>query len=415
MISLPDTASLLPQVHPLANGASLYVLPSASTELVRLDFLHEAGAAYQPQPLCAAATNRLFTAAAGQMSSIEMSEFFDFRGIVVEHNPDQLTSTTTFYFLRRYLDELMPVLDAVLTAPTFPEEDLAAYRHKRKQELQAAQLKTGETARRMFYQALFGSDHPLGRYATPDDADRLSPQLLLSYFRERYTSMDIVLSGNVNHEVIEKVSSLSSLSSHSSLSRISSLYRESSLSGPSCLSQPVPGATQTTLRVGRVLPLSWDDPDYSHFMILTTLLGGYFGSRLMSNLREDKGFTYGVAARTQIYRGVIVFYITTDVAAGTADAAEQEIRHELQRLCDEPVEKEELELVKTVLAGDFIRSVDGIFERAERFCNMLSTGITERFTDNLRQALETTSAEKLQTLAQQLLQPQEMLYCRAGV
>ena len=414
MIALPDTATLLPQTHTLAGGHHLYALPSAGTPLVRLDFLHEAGAAYQPQMLCAAATNRLYTAAAGSMNAAAMSEFMDYRGIVEEHNPDQLACTTTFYFLRRYLDELAPVLDDILTTPSFPEENLAVYRNKRKQELLAAQMKTGETARRTFYRALFGDKHPLGLYAVPDDTDLLTSDLLRAYFKERYREMDIVVSGCIDDNLLATVSRLARVGEHS-LSRMDSLPQEHITEDDRHLTVPVSGATQTTLRVGRVLPLSWDDPDYSYFMLLTTLLGGYFGSRLMSNLREDKGFTYGVAARTQIFRGVIVFYITTDVAAGTAEAAEGEIRRELQRLCDEPVGDDELELVKTVMTGDFIRSVDGIFERAERLCNMLSSGITERFTDNLRLALESTSTEKLQSLAQRLLQPQEMVYCRAGV
>ena len=408
MISLPDTSTLLPAAcYPLsATGGRLHVLPSTSTELVRLDLLHEAGSAYQPQMLCSAAANRLFTLASDTMDSCEVAEFMDYRGIIVEHNPDTFTCTTTFYLLRRYLDELLPVVKGLLERPAFPQDDFEVFRNKRRQELQALQLKSGEVARRLFYQTLFGQDHPLGRYAAPEDADRLDRDTVLRYYQERYTTMDMVLSGNIDQEAIEMVSSLSSSTSLTSSTRTTSL---------SSLAQPVSGAVQTTLRVGRILPLAWDSMDYARFMLLTTLLGGYFGSRLMSNLREDKGFTYGIHARTQIYRGVIVFYINTDVAAGTADAAEEEIRHELRRLCEEAVGEEELLMVKNVLVGDFIRSVDGIFERAERLCSMLATDVNETFTDNLRQALQETTPSQLQELAQRMLRPDAMLFCRAGV
>ena len=134
----------------------------------------------------------------------------------------------------------------------------------------------------------------------------------------------------------------------------------------------------------------------------------------MSNLREDKGYTYGIYARTQIYRGVIVFYLTADVAGNVADEAGKEIMHELQRLVDEPVPDEELDLVRTVLVGDFLRSVDGIFERSARFCDMLGTDITEQFTDNLREAILTTTSADLQRLAATYLAPQQMTVCRAG-
>lgn len=177
---------------------------------------------------------------------------------------------------------------------------------------------------------------------------------------------------------------------------------------------PIAGSVQATVRVGRLLTLTWDDPDYAKLMILVTILGGYFGSRLMSNLREDKGYTYGIYARTQIYRGAIVFYTSADVAGDAVEAAEKEILFELQRLVDEPVPEEELALVRTVLAGDFLRSVDGIFERSVRFIDMWGTDVTERLTDNLRLALETTTPADLQRLAATHLAPSMMTVCRAG-
>ena len=176
----------------------------------------------------------------------------------------------------------------------------------------------------------------------------------------------------------------------------------------------LPSSVQSTIRVGRILTLQWDDIDYARLTLLVTLLGGYFGSRLMSNLREDKGYTYGIYAHTQIYRGVIVLYITADVAGNVVDEAEKEIMNELQRLVDEPVAEEELDLVRTVLAGDFLRSIDGIFERSARFCDMLGSDITERFTDNLREAIRTTTPADLQRLAATHLAPEMMTVCRAG-
>lgn len=415
MVSLPDTATLLPQEHPLATGGTLYAFPSVSTDLVKIDLIHEAGSAYQPQPLCAAAANRLFAVASDDMEARQLAEFMDYRGIVVDHNPDILTASTSVYFLRRYLDELLPVLQQLLLHPAFPQDDFEVFLSKRRQELQAMQRKTREVARRLFYQTLFGTDHPLGRYAEPDDADRLDRETVVCFFHRRYRSRQLIVSGNIDAELIEKVTeSLAPLQVEESKNQkvedlISTFHYQLST-----IKVAVPGAVQTTLRVGRILPLRWDSVDYARFMLLTTLLGGFFGSRLMSNLREDKGYTYGIQAHTQIYRGVIVLYITTDVAASAADAAEEEIRRELQRLCDEPVGDDELAMVKTVLIGDFIRSVDGVFERSERLRSMLATDVDETFTDNLREALQTTTADHLLQLSRRFLQPADMLYCRAG-
>jgi predicted Zn-dependent peptidase len=86
----------------------------------------------------------------------------------------------------------------------------------------------------------------------------------------------------------------------------------------------------------------------------------------------------------------------------------------LRKLAEEPVSEEELNLVRVVMAGDFIRSVDGIFERSARFCDMLGTDITETLTDNLRVAVNETTAADLQELAQRLFKPDDMTVCLAG-
>lgn len=415
MISIPPTDSLLPRSRRLANGRSMFYFPSDSTELVKIDLVSESGSAYQPQALCAAAANRLYTVAGGNMSSAALSEFLDFRGIIVDSNNNVTHCSTSFYTLRRHLNDLLPVLDGLVHQPLFPEEDFDIYRRERKQKIAASQLKSADMARRLFYAALFGTDHPLGRYAVPEDADRLDLNVVKQYYSERHRAGDLtlVLSGHVDDGVLAAFDGLFGHDAPSAnLPR--TVLSSPSASEPSRCDMPIAGAVQATVRVGRVLPIAWNDPDYARLMLLVTILGGYFGSRLMSNLREDKGYTYGIYARTQIYRGAIVFYISADVAGNAVEAAEKEILHELQRLVDEPVPEEELDLVRTVLAGDFVRSVDGIFERSARFIDMYGTDVDERLTDNLRQALATTTPADLQRLAARYLAPQLMTVCRAG-
>lgn len=425
MISIPLTDTLVPHVHTFANGRKLYYFPS-DTELVKIDLLNEAGSAYQTQPLVAAATNKLFVGASEKMTAEQVSEFLDFRGIIIESNNTVLHSTTTFYTLSRHLDDLLPVIDDLVHIPAFPEREFNVYRRERKQKIMASQQKSSDMARRLFYEVLFGRNHPLGSYATPEDADRLNLDAVKQHFSSYYHAgqMNIVLAGHVDDRLLFSMenilgNNLSEKTKHATSpnARINSLAVKTQHTASLQMGHRdylIAGAVQTSLRIGRVLPLQWDNPDYARLMLLITVLGGYFGSRLMSNLREDKGYTYGIYARTQIYRGVIVFYITADVAGTAADDAEKEILHELQRLVDEPVSDEELDLVRTVLAGDFLRSVDGIFERSSRFCDMLGTDITEQLTDNIRQVIKDTTPADLQRLAASYLSPGMMTVCRAG-
>ena len=415
MISIPATDTLVPREHRLSNGRKLYYFPSG-TELVRIDLLSESGSAYQTRPLVAAAANKLFTVASEHMNAEQVSEFMDFRGIIVESNNTVLQSTATFYTLSRHLGDLLPVLDDLVHAPAFPEREFEVYRRERRQKIMASQQKSSDMARRMFYEKLFGFDHPLGHYATPEDADRLTLEEVKRHYADYHCAgdMTIVLAGHVDDRLLAAIDDRFGHDTPSDSPKHLSLPVPSPTSHLSPLTFHLPSSVQSTIRVGRILPLRWDDIDYARLTLLVTLLGGYFGSRLMSNLREDKGYTYGIYAHTQIYRGVIVFYITADVAGNVVDEAEKEIMHELQRLVDEPVAEEELDIVRTVLAGDFLRSIDGIFERSARFCDMLGSDITERFTDNLREAILSTTPADLQRLAATYLAPEQMTVCRAG-
>ena len=409
MISLPAIETLQPQ-----SADGLFLFRSESTQLVKLDLLFEAGSAYQTKKLCASAAAKLLTVATPTMDSQAVAEFMDYRGILVENDIQVLHSTLSFYFLRRFADELLPVVADMIAEPSFSGKDFETWSKQRRQEILAAERKTSSVARREFYRALFGEEHPLGRHATVDDLDRLSADDVRDFIRQRYTpqNMTVVLADAVDEGLVQMVrSNLKIQNNRNNQNNLPTPHSE--LRTP--LSTTLPAATQTTIRIGRVLPLAWDDPDYAKFMLLTTLLGGYFGSRLMSNLREDKGYTYGIYARTQIYRGVIVFYITADVAGGKGGEAVEEVKRELERLVNEPVPDDELSLVKTVLAGDFLRSVDGIFERSARFCDMLATCIDERLTRNLHQALADTTPQQLQHLASLYLQPQQMTVCTVGV
>lgn len=413
MIGIPSIDTLRPEIVTLAGGRQVFAFRNKSTSLVRLDFLHEAGSYYQPSPLVSGAACKLHLAAGGSYNADRLSEFMDYRGILVDHGPSILQTDTSVYFLRRYAEELLPVLAEVMREPAFPQQQFEAWCSKRRQEMLSARRKTGEVARKMFYKSLFGESHPLGRFAEAEDVDRLRVQAVRDFYNERYglEQTTIVAGGDVDDQLLALIDRYFQGEARNEKREV---LAQPNVKAEGVIEEKIDGAVQTTVRVGRVLPLRWDEMDYAWFMLLVTALGGYFGSRLMGNLREDKGYTYGIYARTQIFRGVILFFITADVAAGTADDAVRQIKNEMRKLREEPMGTEELEMVKRVFVGDFLRSVDGVFELTARFCDMLGTDVDERLTENLRRAINETTAPQLQELAGRLLKDDDMLYCLAG-
>ena len=409
MLTIPETNLLRPR---LVNG--VYTFPSDNTELVKMDLLYEAGSAYQTKKLCATAAAQMFSVATSAMDSAALSEFMDFRGILTESDCQVYQATVTFYFLRRYADDLLPVVADMLRGMAFSKADFDVWKKRRRQEMLSALQKPDAVARREYYRALFGAGHPLGRYATVDDLDILSADDVRRFFDDYYRPdrLTVVVAGAVDTMLLESVGKYIAIAAPLAKR---DLLPSATRTGEDTVHVHIPNATQTAIRVGRLLPFGWESEEYARFVLLTTILGGYFGSRLMSSLREDKGYTYGIYARTQIYRGAIVFYVTANVASGRSADAVGDIMLEFEKLSRQAVPDEELRLVKTVFAGDFMRSVDGIFERSARFCDMYATGVTELLTDNLRDVMSSATAESIQKTAESLLAPSEMTVSTAGI
>ena len=406
MIAPPSLEPLFPKEHRMPNDRPLYYFDNSALELVKLDITLEAGSAYQQKKSLAHAANQLFGEASAGHASHEVADFMDFRGIVVERMTDVCMGNISYYFLRRYAAELFPLLRELFDAPAFTEQMFEAYRGKRRQMLSQGFQKTSYVARNKHYELLYGTQHPLGTYAQPEDLDRLTMADVADFQRQHYRLADahIVVSGHVDDELLALADRYLSVPTNSEAAP-SRIVLPSPM--PAVAQGPhhivVPNAVQSTIRIGRILPFGWDDPRYSRFMVLSTVLGGYFGSRLMTNIREDKGYTYGIYSQTQVFRGSIVFFIVADVAAEATQAAVDEVFNEIRQLQGEPVGGEEMERVRNFMMGDFIRSIDGSFEQSERYRQMTSTNVTEQFSANLIDAIQTTTPAEVQSLAQQLL------------
>lgn len=406
-------SNLLPLVHHYDDGGAIFGFQSESIDICRLVLSFEAGSFYQPQPLVADAANRLFTEGTTLHTPQQVAEFLDYRGIIIEKSKDTYTADISVYMLRKYVEELLPMLHEMLTQPLFAESEFDVYKGRLRQQIASQMQKTTSQAFRLFHEAVYGGGHQLARFAAVEDVDRLELGMVRDFFHQHYrlSEAQVVVSGAYDDGVVDGLHAL--FGGHD-------IYE----SLPHCQQPPMPSeqrcyrrvmeSAQTTLRIGRILPMRWDDIEYSRFMVLNTLLGGYFGSRLMSNIREDKGYTYGVYSATAVSRDDIKFFITMDVGNEVARQAADEAYREIERLQQERVSDDELDMVRQYMEGDFIRTVDGVFERAERFLQMTTVGISERFTENYFEAIRSTTPDDIMRLAQTYLKKEDLKEIVAG-
>ncbi|MDY5968731.1 MAG: insulinase family protein, partial [Bacteroidales bacterium] len=307
-------------------------------------------------------------------------------------------------------------LHELVEETSIPDEEFAIYMNKRRQSLQANLQKTSCMARNLFFRSLFPRPHPYGDYALPVDADKVSAQDVRDFFHRcyRWNTARLVISGACHHLHWDKHPWLAETGLANTRQRDEERSFATTPTKRETLRHPVPGAVQSTIRIGRLLPFAWNDMQHARFLILNAILGGYFGSRLMSNLREDKGYTYSIYSRVQIMRGATVFSLSTDVNAEATDNALKEIYGEMRRLREEPVPTDELETVKNYLAGEFLRGIDGVFERSERFIQQEYALVDDRLDANYLQALSSVTPQQLQELACEFLREDELTEVVAG-
>ena len=310
MLKPPSLEPLLPGRHTLPNGNTLYTFCNNSIGLIKLDITLEAGSAYQSHKSQAHAASQLFGEATAQRTADQMAQFLDFHGIVVERMSDVCSGNISFYLLRRFAGQLLPLVAEMFQSPVVTPNLFEAYVSRRTTQLKTNFQKTNYLARNLHYQLLYGPDHPLGTYARPDDLQQLTLVHVQDFIHRHYSlaHAHLVLSGPIDDELLQLADQyLAPQADAPAPARIALPVSPQPLVPPA--HAPLPDAVQSTIRIGRLLPFPWNSMDYTRFMVLNTVLGGYFGSRLMSNLREDKGYTYGIYSQTQIFRDSIILFI----------------------------------------------------------------------------------------------------------
>ncbi|MGD1846816.1 MAG: M16 family metallopeptidase [Salibacteraceae bacterium] len=173
------------------------------------------------------------------------------------------------------------------------------------------------------------------------------------------------------------------------------------------------GALQSAIRLGRRL-FSKNHPDYFPLQVTNTLLGGYFGSRLMTNLREDKGLTYGIGSSVVPLRHSGYFFISTEVNADATAQALEEIYKEIGKLRETSPDAKELERVKNYLLGAFLRSVSGPFSQLEQLRSRLFFDLPENYIESFPKRLQAVTSDQVQEMANRYWQEAHLIQVVAG-
>ncbi len=347
----------------LANGVDLYTLAADEFGVLRVSFVFRAGSSVQKRFFSASAVANLLAEGTANHSARELAEELDFYGSWFDVTIDRDYAYISFCMLSRFVPETLAVAEEIILHPTFPEEEISGYCLKRKQRLKVERQKVDNKARELFSVALFGKDHPYGVVADEEEYDNLTRECLVEFYRTHYTAENcfVVCSGRIGEEELTRVRAIAS-QLPSGGGKITADLPEPVVTHR--IFRRHEGAVQSSIRIGRLL-FPRQHPDFTGMQVVATALGGYFGSRLMQNLRAEHGFTYGVMAAMVNFERAGYFAVATQVGSDSTREALVEIDREIERLRREEMSEEELDLVKNMMIGEMMRILDGPFGVAD--------------------------------------------------
>ena len=386
----------------LANGLLVYTVDGADEEVIRLEIVFTSGMRAEHKKLVATATNYLLNAGTANMTSAEIMEKLDFYGAFYQHDNQLDRCSVSLYTLKKYFEETLTIFAEFIQKPTFPEEELETYIKNSIQRFEINNAKNDFRARREFHKTLFG-EHPYGRKVEVEDFDELTREDIVAYHKEHYAlyNAKFILSGNFSSYELNALQKAFYTFSYQEKSNTQ--YPKVNPVNPVIFFEERAEALQSAIRIGKQF-VHKTHPDYIQLSILTTVLGGYFGSRLMTNIREDKGYTYGIGAGIYPLLDTSFFYIATEVGVDVTQKALDEIYSEIHRLTEEYIPDEELQLVKNYLKGAYIGSIENIFSHADKFKSIDLYDLDYGYYERYFKIIDETTSERLLQLAKEYFQ-----------
>lgn len=399
----------------LDNGLKVYLLHGGTEDIVKLELVFWGGSFNQQAPLVAFSTANLLRTGTSSRKSDEINEAFDFYGAYFHAEAQKDISSFSIFALQRHFESVLELFQEVIKRPIFPEHELHIFLNNQKQQFLVNNRKVQYIARTYFNELLFGQNHPYGNRLKAEDFDGLSQQDLLAFYRDYYHPGNCfcVVSGKLPANIGDLLNV--ALGSHDwkAVEPVSTPKYMATSASEKTVFVEKPDAVQSAIRIGRRL-FNRTHPDHHRLSIANALLGGYFGSRLMQNIRQEKGYTYGVGSNLVSLIRDGYFFIGTETGVDVCQNAVDEIFKELRRLRCIPASESELNRLTTYLWGDFLRSFDGPFAQSQRFKELLAFQLDKSHYDKFLEELKTITAHQIMQTAEKYLHEDSMIELVVG-
>lgn len=390
----------------LPNGMPVYMLRGGAEPVMKMELVFRAGAFFEHKTGVAEVMASMLSEGTQSMSSAVLAETVEGLGATLFTRGGVDTVRVRLLTLTRFFGDLMPVLEAVVRQPAFHPQELSVYTENKVERLKIDLKKNEILAYRYLTETMFGAGHPYGRNTHPEDYQAIVSEDLHRHHRAHITPHNcfILLSGSFGDQEIRALEQTLGAWPNGEAQTFAPPQHEETPSTTTSRYHHIDGPQrhQAAIRIGRKL-FPQTHPDFYGLYMLNTILGGYFGSRLMTEIRERKGLTYGIYSSVDSFAADGCFYISTETATANTEKMIKAIHKEAQRLTTELIPDAELDMARNYLMGNLMTQIDGPFAAIDLIKSMKIEGLDEGAFDRLVGTVRSITPEVLRELARTYL------------
>ena len=418
--------SIVPQIHSIAslqfpsvdrylldNGIEVVEVNQGTQDIVHIEVIYDAGRPVEDKQLASRITAAIQKEGTKSFSSEALAEKIDYYGSSINSGSNLDYSYFSVFVLSKFFSEVMPMFAEVLQEPTFPESELKTHREITLEKLKSNMAKSDLVSYRKITEEMYGSEHAYGYNSSEENILAIQRSDLIHHFTN-YQSSDrctIIVSGKINENVRSII--------NTNLGQVKTTSSDKQFQPPTI---PVHQAHhkihsaqqhQTAIKIGRKM-FNRSNEDFAPMFMLNTVLGGYFGSRLMESIRENLGYTYNIYSSLEplVYDGY--FTLNTEVSNELVDPTVAEIYNQISILQNEKISARELDMVRNYIMGNFLNMIDGPFRVANVMKTLsVSKMEVEEYEVIIDQIYNCTTTQ-IQEMAQKYLQRKDMIEVMVG-
>jgi predicted Zn-dependent peptidase len=399
-----------PETITLKNKLPITIVRGGEQAVAKIEFVFGAGKWYEEHPGVSYFTAHQLQKGTASKTSYQISSEMEQLGVHVDVSPGHDFSSVSLYGLTKNIQEVFDLTREILTAPAFPEHELDQMKAIYNQTLKINLEKTSYLASLELRRKLFGSDHPYGQDAGLEDVTKIQRNWLSDFHTARFGNFRIICSGKIQDSVLHTLTDCFQSIQLNASPEKEFIATQAAVSVGFIEKKE---SVQSSIKLGR-RAVNRTHADYPALLLLNHIFGGYFGSRLMKNIREEKGLTYGINSSVAALKHASYLTIGTDVNKENRELALQEIKNEMHKLCNQLIEKSELETARNHFIGSLQSEITTPFAHADKIKNLLLFSLPEDYYQQLILKVGSLSSQDLMETANKYLHPETFISVTVG-